>query len=43
MCEYFCIGFIDFMLKDKLFLDHTNLFSQKEKCKNNYEVISKYC
>ena len=27
MCEYFYIGFIDFMLKSKSFLDNTNLFS----------------
>ena len=24
MCRCFCIGFIDFMLKDKILLDHTN-------------------
>ena len=27
MCGYFCIGFIDFMLKGKCLLDYTNLFS----------------
>ena len=27
MCGYFCVGFIDFMLKGKSFLDYTNLFS----------------
>ena len=26
MCEYFCIGFIDFMLKGKSLLHYTNLF-----------------
>ena len=26
MCAYFCIGFIDFMLKGKSLLDYTNLF-----------------
>ena len=26
MCGYFCIGFIDFMLKDKSLIDFTNLF-----------------
>ena len=26
MCGYFCIGFIDFMLKGKSLLDYTNLF-----------------
>ena len=36
MCEYFCIGFIDFMLKDKSLLDYTNLFSL-----NGYEKSDK--
>ena len=27
MCEYFCIGYIDFMLKSKNLTDFTNLFS----------------
>ena len=27
MCKYFCTGYIDFALKDKSFLDYTNLFS----------------
>ena len=27
MCGYFCIGFIDFMLKAKSLSDYTNLFS----------------
>ena len=26
MCVYFCVGFIDFVLKGKIFLDYTNLF-----------------
>ena len=26
MCEYFCFGFIDFMLKGKSLTDFTNLF-----------------
>ena len=26
MCEYFCIGFIDFMLKGKTLIEFTNLF-----------------
>ena len=26
MCEYFCIGFIDFMLASKKLTDYTNLF-----------------
>ena len=27
MCGYFCIGFINFMLKEKTLTDFTNLFS----------------
>ena len=34
MYRYFCIGFIDFMLKGKCLLDYTNLFSLKEHEKN---------
>ena len=30
MCGYFCIGFIDFMLKGKILLEYTNLFSPNE-------------
>ena len=36
MCGYFCIRFIDFMLKCKSLLDYTNLFSS-----NNYEKNDK--
>ena len=28
MCRYFCIGFIDFMLKGKILTEFTNLFHQ---------------
>ena len=35
MHGYFCIGFIDFMIQGKSFLDHTNLFSLNEYEKNN--------
>ena len=41
MCGYFCIGFIDFMLKGKSLLDYTNLFSANEYT-NNDKIISKY-
>ena len=36
MCRYFCIGFIDFMLKGKSLLDYINFFSLKmnQKFKN---------
>ena len=40
-CGYFCIGFIDFMLKDKSLLDYTNLFSPNEYKKND-KIILKY-
>ena len=30
MCRYVCIGFIDFMLKGKIFLDYTNSFFQNK-------------
>ena len=30
MCGYFCIGFINFMLKGKSLLEYTNLFSPNE-------------
>ena len=30
MCGYFYTGFIDFMLKDRILLDYTNLFSHKK-------------
>ena len=35
MCVYFCIGFIDFMLKGKSLLDYTNLFSPNDYEKND--------
>ena len=38
MCEYFCIGFIDFMLKHQSLLVYSNLFSP-----NEYELISRTC
>ena len=41
MCKYFCIGFIDFMLKSKILLDYANFFSPKEYEKND-KIILKY-
>ena len=41
MCGYFCIGFIDFILKGKSFLDYTNLFSPNDYEKND-KIILKY-
>ena len=40
MCEYFCIGFIDFMIKSKILLEYTNLFSPNDHEKND-EIILK--
>ena len=41
MCGYFCIGFIDFILKGKSLLDYTNLFSPNDYEKND-KIILKY-
>ena len=41
MCGYFCIGFIDFMLKGKSSLDYTNLFSPNDY-KQDDKIILKY-
>ena len=41
MCRYFCIGFMDFMLKGKRLLDYTNLFSPNGYEKND-KIIIKY-
>ena len=41
ICGYFCIGFINFMLKGQSLLDHTNLFSPNKYEKNN-KIILKY-
>ena len=35
MCEYFCKGFIEFMLKSKSLLDYTKLFPPSEYGKND--------
>ena len=41
MSGYFRIGFIDFILKGKILLDYTNLFSPNEYEKND-KTIPKY-
>ena len=41
MCGYFCIGFIDFMLKDKRLTDFANLFTP-HNLKKNDEVVLYY-
>ena len=40
MCGYFCIEFINYMLKGKTLLDHTNLFSPND-CKKDDQVIKR--
>ena len=41
MCGYFCMGFIDFILKGKSLLEYTNVFSPNEY-KRNDKMILKY-
>ena len=41
MCGYFCIGFIDFMLKGKSLADLTNLFAPNSFLRN-YDIILNY-
>ena len=41
MCKYFCIEFIDFMLKGKSLLEYTNSFSSNDYEKNN-KIIPNY-
>ena len=41
MCVYFCIGFIDYILKGKSLLDYTNMFSTSQFEKND-KMILKY-
>ena len=38
MCGYFCIEFINYMLKDKTLLDYTNLFSPSGFKKNQRTI-----
>ena len=45
MCGYFCIEFINYMLKSKTLLDYTNLFSPNDFKKNGFkkkELLKKY-
>ena len=41
MCGYFCVRFIDFILKSKSLLDYTNLFSPNDYEMND-KIILKY-
>ena len=40
MCDYFCIGFIDFVLADKKLTDFTNMFSPYDFKKNDDIILS---
>ena len=40
-CRYFCIGFIDFMLKGKILLEYSNFFSPTVYEKTD-KIILKY-
>ena len=41
MCGYFCIGFVDFMLKGKTLTEFTNLFPPSNFRKND-DITLKY-
>ena len=40
MCEYFCVGFIDFMLAGKTLIDYTSLFSPYDFGKNDNIILT---
>ena len=40
MCEYFCIGFIDFTFRGKSLTDYTNLFSPNDFKRNDDTILS---
>ena len=40
MYDYFCIGFLDFMLADKKLTDYTNMFSPYDFDKNDNIILS---
>ena len=40
MCEYFCIGFIDFMFKGKTMTEYANLFSLNDFKKNDDTILN---
>ena len=42
MRRYFCIGFIDFMLKGKSLLDYANLFSPNGSEKNDKIILKHF-
>ena len=40
MCGYFCIGFVDFMLKGKSLTEYTNLFSPYDFKKSDNVILN---
>ena len=40
MCEYFCFGFIDFMLAGKTLIDYTSLFLPYDFEKNDNRILT---
>ena len=40
MRGYFCIGFIDFMLAEKILIDYTSLLSPHDFNKNDQIILS---
>ena len=42
MCGYFCVGFIDFMLKGKILLDYTDLFCPNDYEKNDKKILKNF-
>ena len=42
MCGYFCIGFIDFMLKGKNLTEYTNIFSPNYFKKNDDTILNHF-
>ena len=40
MCEYFCIGFIDFMFKEKTLTEYTNLFLPNDFKRNDDTILN---
>ena len=42
MCAYFCIGFIDFMLKGQSLLDYTNLFFPNKYEKKDKRILNHF-
>ena len=42
MCQYFCLGFIDFMLKSKILLDYISVFSLNDYEENDKIILKHF-